>query len=270
MKEFVKKYRYSGILLRELVKTDFKLRYNGSFLGILWSVMKPILLFAIMYVVFVHFLRFGAGVPHFAVSLLLAIVLWSFFSEATSQGMQAIVGRGDVLRKVKLPKYIVVVSATVSALINLAISLVVVLIFAVFNGVEFRPTLLLIIPLIIELYVFALSVALFLSALYVKFRDLSHIWEVILQAWMYATPIIYPLSMVTAINVTAAKVLLLPPIAQIIQDARWAVVSSETETVWNYLGNPWFMAMPFIIVVVVAVISVLYFKKNSRYFTELV
>src|ERR1700757_5074008 len=85
--------RRNRILLRELVITDFRLRYQGSVLGYLWSLLKPLMLFAIMFVVFVHFLRFGAGLDHFAVSLLLGIVLWTFFTEATSQGMQAIVGR---------------------------------------------------------------------------------------------------------------------------------------------------------------------------------
>ena len=87
--KLISKYRYSWILLRELVKTDFKLRYQGSMLGMAWSVLKPLMLFAVMYVVFVRFLRFGAGIPHFAVSLLLAQTLWAFFQEATSQGMQA-------------------------------------------------------------------------------------------------------------------------------------------------------------------------------------
>lgn len=81
------------ILLKELVKTDFKLRYQGSVMGYVWSVLKPLMLFAVMYVVFIYFLRFGADVPHFAVALLLGMVLWSFFTETTTLGMQSIVIR---------------------------------------------------------------------------------------------------------------------------------------------------------------------------------
>jgi ABC-2 type transport system permease protein len=132
--------RRNRILLRELVVTDFKLRYQGSVLGYLWSLLKPLMLFAILYVVFVHFLRFGVGLDHFAVSLLLGIVLWSFFTEATSQGMQAIVGRGDLIRKINFPKYIIVISATISALINLLFNLVVVLVFMIIDGVDFKWT----------------------------------------------------------------------------------------------------------------------------------
>jgi ABC-2 type transport system permease protein len=218
----------------------------------------------------VHFLKFGAGIPFFAASLLLAIVLWGFFQETTSQGMTAIVGRGDILRKINIPKYIVVVSASVSALINLGINLVIVLIFALISGVELHWSMLVLVPVIIELYIFALSVAMILAALYVKFRDLSHIWEVIMQAAYFATPIIYPISMIMSINATAAKILMLSPMTQIIQDARHFVVYSGTETVWNTIANPLLMIVPLILVAVVAVIAALYFRKASKRFTELV
>ena len=124
--------RRNRILLRELVITDFKLRYQGSVLGYLWSLLKPLMLFAIMYVVFVHFLRFGKNIEHFAVAMLLGIVMWTFFTEATGQGMQAIVSRGDLIRKINFPKYIIVVSGTISALINLTLNLVVVFVFIIF------------------------------------------------------------------------------------------------------------------------------------------
>ena len=271
IKKLREKYRYSVILLRELVKTDFKLRYEGSALGMIWSTLRPLLLFSIMYVVFVHFLRFGEGVPNFAVSLLLAIVLWGFFQETASQGMMAIVARGDILRKINIPKYIVVVSASVSAFINLAINLVIVIVFALISGVQFSWLALLVIPIIIELYVFALSVALLLSSLYVKFRDLAHIWDVIMQAWYFATPIIYPLSMVAAMSPVVAKIMLFSPMAQIIQDARFVMVDQvQTTTVWSVMPNPLLVMTPIIIVAVVATISVLYFRKSSKKFTELV
>ena len=270
--KLIRKYRYSWILLRELVKTDFKLRYQGSMLGMAWSVLKPLMLFAVMYVVFVRFLRFGAGIPHFAVSLLLAQTLWAFFQEATSQGMQAIVGRGDLLRKLKFPKYIVVVSSTVSALINLVISLFVVLIFMIVNGVEFRPTILLFPFVIIELYLFSLGVALLLSTLFVRFRDIGHIWDVIMQAWFYATPIIYPLTQLINVGwLSIAKlVLMLNPIAQIIQDARYLVVTTQTETIWGLVGQQcWLLKLiPLLIIAIVLLVGVTVFRRRSPYFAE--
>lgn len=278
MKELVQKiankYRYSWILLRELVKTDFKLRYQGSMLGMVWSVLKPLMLFAVMYVVFVRFLRFGAGIPHFAVSLLLAQTLWSFFQESTSQGMRAIVDRGDLLRKINFPRYIVVISSTVSAFINLLISLVVVFIFMIINGVEFRWTIILFPLIVIELYIFALAIAFLLSTMYVKFRDIGHIWDVIMQIWFYVTPIIYPLSQIISMNgfglAIAKMMLIVNPMAQIIQDARYTLVTAQTETIWNTVGagTPILKMIPILLALVLFVIGVAVFKKHSRTFAE--
>lgn len=270
MKKIIEKYHYSWVLLKELVKTDFKLRYEGSVLGMAWSALRPLLLFSVMYVVFVHFLKFGADIPFYAVSLLLAIVLWGFFTEATGQGMGAIVNNGGVLRKINIPKYILVMSSSVSALINLCISLVIVLIFALFSGVEFRWSILLAVPLIIELYVLALAVSMILSAIYAKFRDIGHIWDVILQAAYFAMPIIYPISMIVNISPTVAKIMMLNPMAQIIQDMRWAITYSGTETGWSLIGNPFIAIIPILIVAVVSVIAVFYFRRASKHFTELV
>ena len=261
--------RRNRILLRELVVTDFKLRYQGSVLGYMWSLLKPLMLFAIMYTVFVHFLRFGAGLDHFAVSLLLGIVLWTFFIEATSQGMQAIVGRGDLIRKINFPKYIIIISATISALINLVLNLLVVFIFMIFDGVDFKLTSLLFPLHILELYVFALSVAFLLSAAFVKYRDISHIWEVLLQGVFYSTPILYPLQMVMQFNLFAAQLLMLNPIAVIFQDIRHNLVSqSSTITNTDIISNPTLLLLPHIVVVLTVLIAVYYFKNNQKYFAE--
>lgn len=274
LRKIADRYRYSWILLRELVKTDFKLRYQGSMLGMVWSVLKPLMLFAVMYVVFVRFLRFGAGIPHFAVSLLLAQTLWSFFQESTSQGMRAIVDRGDLLRKINFPRYIVVISSTVSAFINLLISLVVVLIFMIINGVEFRPALLLFPLIVIELYIFALAIAFLLSTLYVKFRDIGHIWDVAMQIWFYVTPIIYPLSQIINMSgfglVVAKLMLIVNPMAQIIQDARYVLVTPQTETIWNTVGagTPLLKIVPIVLSIGLFVVGVIVFRKHSRTFAE--
>ena len=274
LQKVVDRYHYSWILLKELVKTDFKLRYQGSMLGMAWSVLRPLMLFAVMYVVFVRFLRFGAGIPHFAVSLLLAQTLWSFFQEATSQGMRAIVDRGDLLRKINFPKYIVVISSTVSAFINLLISLVVVLIFMIINGVEFRWTAVLFPLLIIELYIFALAIAFLLSTLYVKFRDIGHIWDVVMQIWFYLTPIIYPLSQIINMGgygLLIAKLLLIfNPVAQIIQDDRYVMVTTQTETIWNTVGAGFSLLriIPVILILALFIVGVAVFRKHSKRFAE--
>jgi ABC-2 type transport system permease protein len=260
--------RKNRILLKELVVTDFKLRYQGSVLGYLWSLLKPLLLFAILYLVFVKFLRFGADVEHFPIYLLIGIVLWGFFTEATIQGMHSIIGRGDVIRKINFPKYIIVVSSTISALINLAINLAVVLVFMLVAGVSIRGNILLVPLNIAELYALALSIAFLLSALMVKYRDVVHVWEVILQALFYAVPIIYPLGLVIGYNETVARIMLLNPIAQIIQDVRYNMVSEQAVTVGHYIDNPIIQLIPYLIILLLIIFASLYFRNNSRYFAE--
>ena len=262
--------RRNRILLRELVITDFKLRYQGSVLGYLWSLLKPLLLFTILYIVFVKFLRFdkGSGIDHFAVYLLLGVVLWSFFTEATSQGMAAIVARGDLIRKINFPKYIIVISGTLSALINLVLNLIVVSVFIMLNGVDLHTTILLFPLNILELYIFALAVAFLLAALYVKYRDISHIWEVFLQGAFYATPILYSVGMVITQSETAAKILLLNPVAQIIQDARYNFITHQSTTTSSLIGNVFIEAIPYVIVIVFIIFASWYFKKTQKYFAE--
>ncbi len=260
--------RRNRILLRELVVTDFKLRYQGSVLGYLWSLLRPLLLFAILYVVFVEFLRFGSDVEHFPVYLLFGIVMWTFFVEATSQGMTAIVSRGELIRKINFPKYIIVVSGTISALINLLLNLIVVFGFLFINGVEINPTILLLPLNIIELYVFSLAIAFLLAALFVKYRDISHIWEVFLQGAFYATPILYPMSMVIAQSELAAKILLMSPVAQIIQDARYNLITHQTITTDRLIDNFWIAILPHAFVIASIVFASLYFKKSQKYFAE--
>ena len=262
--------RRNRILLRELVITDFKLRYQGSVLGYIWSLLKPLMLFAIMYVVFVHFLRFGEGIEHFAVSLLLGLVLWTFFIEATSQGMQAIVGRGDLIRKINFPKYIIVISGTISALINLILNLIVVTVFMIFDGVDFSWSILLFPFTVLLLYVFSLGLAFFLAAAYVKYRDISHIWEVFLQGLFYATPILYPLQMVIEYGGdVAAKALMLSPVAALFQNGRAQVVGSENVVTANQLfNNPIYIAIPYIIIAIVVIIAAVYFKRSQAKFAE--
>lgn len=257
------------ILLKELIKTDFKLRYQGSVIGYLWSILKPLMLFAIMYVVFIHFLRLGGDVPHFPVALLLGNVIWSFFSEATNMGMVSIVNRGDLLRKLNFPKEIVVLSAIFGAAINFSINLVVVLIFSIFNGVQFSGTILLAIPLFLELFLLATGIAFILSTFFVRFRDLSQIWEVIMQAGMYATPIIYSISFVLEKSELAAKMIMLNPMAQIIQDMRYFVIDRANLPVWQVIENNAIVFIPYVIPIVVFVIGVNVFNKHSKKFAEI-
>lgn len=251
-------------ILREMVSADFKVRYQNSALGYLWSLLRPLFLFAILYVVFTFIFSVGKGVSHWPVHLLLGIVFWSFFTEATVIGMTSIVSNGDLIRKISIPRYLTVLASSSSALINLFINLVVVIVFALLNGVTPSVYWLFFPLIILELFIYATAIAFFMSALYVKFRDITYIWEVGMQAAFYATPILYPL---TKVPEQYRKYFFINPMAQIIQDGRALLVSRETITVWGVSG-PVVIAAPFVIVVVTILISRIYFKNQAKWFAE--
>ena len=271
------RYRESWVILRELVKTDFLLRYQGSFLGIAWSVLKPLMLFCVMYVVFVKFLRFSDGTDTFPLVLLLGISLWNFFTEATTLGLCSMTTRGDLLRKINFPKYIIVISATINALICLAINLGVVVVACILSGVQFTANVLWLPLNLIQLYLLALAVALLLSTLNVYFRDAQHIWEVFLQGLFYATPIIYPLSMVgeklasvtPGAGLLVEKLMLLNPAAQVIQDIRYNLIAPlTTDTIWTLSDNLLFQLIPVVLTFVLLGLGIHVFKKYSPKFAE--
>ena len=242
------------ILLKELIKTDFKLRYQGSFIGYLWSILKPLMMFTIMYLVFVRFLRFDDGTPHYAVGLLLAMIFWGFFTEATNMGMLSIVSRGDLLRKLNFPKQTIVISSVLGAAINFLINLVVVFVFALINHV----------------LLMAMGVAFILSALFVKYRDIGPIWEVVLQAGMYASPIIYSITYLLQRNQTfVAKVMMLNPIAQILQDMRHFIIDPVNPRGWDIINNKLIAFVPYAIPVVIFIIGFLVFNRNAKRFAEI-
>jgi len=266
MHNLKQRYRYSVILLRELVRTDFKIRYQNSILGYVWSLLRPLMIFLILYVVFTKFLKVGDNVAHYPVYLLLGILYWNFFVEVTMGGVTAVVGKGDLLRKINFPKYVIILSVALAALINLGLTSIVIAIFMIAGHVAVTWQALLLIPLLLELIIVAVSVAFFISAAYVKYRDVSYIWEVVIQGAFYATPILYPL---TRIPHVAAKFLILNPMAQIIQDSRYVLITHETETVGTvYGGDKWIWGIPIGITILVALIAGTYFRRCSKFFAE--
>lgn len=256
-------------LFSELVRTDFKLRYQGSLIGYAWSLLKPLLLFVILYTVFVFFLKLGRDIQHFPVYLLLGIVLWNFFTEMTVQSLGSIVARGDLIRKIRIPRWMIVFSTSMSATINLFLSLLVVFLFMILSGVAITaPGVMMLIFYIVLLYFLSLGFSFILAALYVKFRDISYIWEVALQAGFYATPIIYPLQMVK--NIDIEKMLLLNPLAMIIQGARHSVINPEQTISFGVAWGEWswVLVIPFAAIFSILVLGILYFRNQSRYFAE--
>jgi ABC-2 type transport system permease protein len=218
-----------------------------------------------MYAVFVKVLKVNYGVPHSGVYLLLGVVIWSFFSEITGGGVSSVVGKGDLLRKLNFPKYSMVLSGALSALINLFINLIVVGVFMIADKVDLSIWLLLSPLLLIELFVFCLALAFLLGTLYVRLRDIGHVWDVMLQGLFYATPIFFPLSFAP---IWAQKIITLNPLAQIVQDLRYVLISPKTPTIGTVYGNQVMRLVPIAIAICALIFSLLLFKKRSGYFAE--
>jgi len=251
-------------LVRELAITDFKIKYQGSLIGYAWSLVKPLAMFGVLYLVFTVFVRIGSSLQHYALYLLLGIVLWTYFADATNSSMRAVADKGDMMRKVYFPRIAIIVAASISSAITLLLNLIIVFVFIVIARVVPGWNAVLFVPLLLELFVLCIGIAFITSAMYVKYRDIGHIWEVLLQLLFYASAIIYPLSIVP---VKYQTFILLNPITQIIQDSRYILVTKETITASTRLPIP-LLFVPYLIPFVLVVVGYFYFKKSAKNFAE--
>ncbi len=251
-------------LIRELAVTQFHLKYTGSVLGYIWSLAKPLMVFGIMYAVFSRLLRVGVGSPNFAIQLLVAVVLWQFFSETTAVGLQSIAANANLIRKAFFPRAVLVIAATLTAFMTFAINMALIMaVFLPLGRLDVGIQTLLLIPLITELYLFTLGVSLLLSTLFVFFRDIGYIWEVTTQILFYGSAVVYPLKFVSP---QIQRFLVLNPMAQIIEDVRHVLVSQQLPWSEAVLGGLWFA--PFVVVAAVALLGWWAFSRWSPDFAE--
>lgn len=183
-------YKYRA-LIRQLVLKDIKLKYRRSFLGYLWSVLNPMLVMVVMYLVFSHMFRFD--VENYPAYLMIGQTLFTFMTEATNQAIYSITGNSALLKKVYVPKYIFTLSKVTSSLVNLLFSMGAMLLVFIFTNVEFSIYMLLMPAVLLELYLFCVGLGLFLAQAAVFFRDIQYIYSVLTTAWMYLTPMFYPM-----------------------------------------------------------------------------
>jgi ABC-2 type transport system permease protein len=210
-----------------LATTDFKLRYFGSALGYLWSLVRPFLFFGILYVVFTQVFSLGKGVPHYPVYLLTAIILWTFFLETTTNNVQSLLNREGLLRKMRFPRLVIPLSVSLTAMFNLGMNMIAVLVFAIANGVYPKWSWLEMPVLILLLAALAIGLGMLLSVLYVRYRDIQPIWEVASQALFYASPIIYPAFRYKSF----IHVAMINPIASILTQMHKAFIGDSTVTI---------------------------------------
>lgn len=254
-------------LVRELSITQFKLKYTGSALGYVWSLVKPLMLFGIMYLVFSLLLRVGKGDTDFPVQLLVAIVAWTFFTEATSTAMNAVAGNGDLIRKAYFPRWILVVASTTSALLTFAINTTLVLLVTFALGDLDLTLRSLLVPLYyLELIVLVLGLSMLLSSLFVFFRDLGHIWEILSLVLFYGSAVVFPIMLIK--SHTLLDLAGINPVAQIIQDLRYSLVvsSSLNHSMVSLIGG--LEVVPILLSVAVFVVGFLVFSKLTPKFAE--
>ncbi len=209
-------------LTRTLAITEFKLRFFGSALGYLWQLMRPLLLFAILYVLFSKVLALDDA-PFYPEALLLGLVLYTFFADATKGSLGSLVAREGLLRKIEFPRLAIPLAVVLNALFNLALNLLPVLVFLLIDGGTVRVQWLELPILIVLLVVFSTGLAMLLSSLYVRYRDVEPIWDVFLSLIFYGSPIFYTITTVVDKAPSLAPWVMCNPFAAILQQARYAV-----------------------------------------------
>jgi ABC-2 type transport system permease protein len=209
-------------IVRVFARTEFKLKYAGSILGYFWSLAKPLIYFSVLWIVFGEL--FKTGIPHFGLYLVIGVVLYTFLADAVALTLPAIVVRGAVLRRISFPSITIPLATTVSAALTFLLNCIVVAVFVAVAGMT--PTLrwLLIVPLLVEFFALILGLALIFSSLYVRFRDVGQLWEVLATILLYTSAIMYPISILPSY---AQKIVSFNPLVQVVQDIRRLILAGD-------------------------------------------
>jgi ABC-2 type transport system permease protein len=256
-------------LLRVLAVVDFKTKYADSILGYFWSLLKPLSYFLVLWVVFARVFRISSPIPHFALYLILGIVLYTFTIDGVGSALTSI-GRGSpIIRRLSFPRIAIPISATVTALITFGVNLTAVVVFMAGARVTPDMTWFAIPLLFVELYAFVVGLGLLIAALFVRFRDIAQIWELIAQLLIFATPVMYP---ITILPHWAQVVEYCNPLVQVMQDLRAVVVgtTSNGETVSSVVWGSGGRLIPIGVTLGVLVLGVVLFQRDAPRLAELV
>jgi len=252
-----------------LALSDFKLRFFGSALGYFWQLLRPLMIFGVLYVVFTQIIRIGGAVELYPVALLLGVVFFTFFSEATGSAVTSLVDREALIRKVAFPRLAVPLASVLTALMNVVLNLAAVVVFLLIAGGVVRASWLQLPFLVAALALLAAGVGMLLSALYVRYRDVKPIWEVALQLLFYGSPIFYPIDAVMERSELAAKLLMLNPFAAILQQARHALIAPSHPSAADVLGGPAWVLAPAAIGLGLVVLGYTVFSRRAPSVAEL-
>lgn len=253
-------------VLRVIAGIEFKLKYTDSALGYVWSLVKPLSYFFVLWVVFGRFFKLS-DIREYPLYLFVGIVLYTFFVDAVSIALTSVVGRGDVIRRIAFPRLVIPTSATLTAGMTFLINSVAVGVFVAVAGI--RPSLqwLLIPPLLLELYVFILGISFLLSALFVRFRDVSQVWELAATLLFYGSPIMYP---VTFLPPWALPVIFANPFVQVTQGIRVALigVNQPLESAAAVYGSPLGLLIPIGVAIGTFLFGFWFFQREAPNFAQ--
>jgi ABC-2 type transport system permease protein len=251
-----------------LAITRFKLRYFGNVLGYFWTLAKPLLLFGVLYLAFTEIIRFGGSIAHYPAYLITAIVLFTYFQEATGGAVSSLVDNSSLVQKIPMPLLAIPLSISLNAAFNLALNLIAVMVFVIASGVEVRWSWLELPALLAVLIVLSTAVATILAYLYVRFRDMGPIWEVISQLLFWGTPVVYTIDFVR--NDLLRHVMMMNPLAVIETEMRHAVIDSSAPTAATAIGGAAWLLVPTGIVAAIVGLSVLLHRRAAPRIAELV
>jgi ABC-2 type transport system permease protein len=249
-----------------LAVTDFKLRFFGSVLGYFWQLVRPLLLFGVLYIVFTKFIRIGGDVNFYPVLLLTNIVLFTFFADGTG-AVTSLLDRENLVRKVQFPLLSIPMATVLLAAFNLVLNGLAVLVFALASGVRAEWSWLELPLLLLALAVFVLGLAMLLSALYVRFRDVKPIWEVVVQLAFYGTPILYAIETI-GVSQDIQQLMMLNPLAAIIQEIRHAVIDPSAPSAADVAGGTPELLVPVGIVLGCFVLGLWFFSRQAPRLAE--
>jgi ABC-2 type transport system permease protein len=256
-------WRRSADLLYLIAATEFKRTYFGTVLGYLWSIARPLMLFGVLLAVFTQAFHLPTDVPHYAVLLLLNIVLFGFFQEATGTAVASVVTQESIVRKTQFPRLVIPLSVVLTALFNLGLNLIVVFVFILGFGVGPHWTWLLLPVILLLLFVFTVAVSMIVSSLYPRFRDVGIIWTVMSTALFYATPILYPLG---SVSEKLRDVIALNPLAPIFELAHKWIIDPDAAGPVDLTGGR--LLIPIAIYVATCVFAVWVFNREAPRIAE--
>lgn len=260
---FRERMAYRMRILRVISRSEFKLKYAGSVLGYAWSLAKPMLYFAVLWVVFSGI--FKTKLPHFPLYLLLGVVLYAYVVDAVTGTLPSIVTRGPLLRRIAFPPIVIPLAATLTAAMTFAVNCIAIVAFMAVSSIRPHLSWLLLIPLGLELYIFVTGVALLAATLFVRFRDVGHLWEVAASVLFFSSPIMYP---VTILPRWAQNVVAFNPFVQILQDVRIVVLGADARAV-RLLGAHGNHLFPIAIAGGLLVLGLWLHRRESPRFAEL-